>query len=85
MFNKILDFFKPKYLVPAIEHSDAVVDSMMRQGHTWLGKNKYQMRDHFWGFLEYQYGVKQKYSWREGKNYMVFRDHNHYLTFLLKL
>jgi hypothetical protein len=85
MFNTILNFFKPKYLVPVSEHSDAIVDNMMRQGMSWAGTNKYQMQYCFWTYLEYRYGVKQKYKWREGKNYMVFRDHNHYLTFLLKL
>ena len=85
MFNRIIDFFKPKYLVPASEHSDAVVEHMMRQGMSWVGMNRYQMRYCFWSYLEIRYGVKQKYSWRQSKNFMVFRDHNHYLMFLLKL
>lgn len=81
----MFDFLKPKFKVPVDRHSDYIVERMMLRGHTWFGANKYQMRNHFWGFLKDEFGIKQKYSWREKRNYMVFKDENHYLTFLIKL
>ena len=85
MFEKIKAFFKPKFKVPVTTHSDAIVDRMIRQGHTWTGQNKHVMRYCFWAYVEHEFGAKQEYSWRKSLNYMVFNSEQDYLIFLLKL
>lgn len=85
MIKRIINFFKPKFLVPVSKHSDAIVDRMIRQGHTWEGTNKHVMRYCFWAYVEHEFGAKQKYNWRQADNYMVFDSESDYMLFLLKL
>lgn len=81
----MFDFLKPKFKVPVDQHSDAIVDRMIRQGHTWEGANKHVMRYCFWAYVEHEFNAKQKYSWRLRKNFLVFKSEHDYLIFLMKL
>lgn len=85
MIKFLKSLFKPKFKVPVSQHGEYIVDRMIQRGHDWRNKNTYECRDHFWDWLEHEFGVKQQWSWREKRNYMVFRDEQHYMTFLLSL
>lgn len=64
-----------KYKIPVSQHFDQINNALMREGHF----------NNLWEWLDKKYDVGQYYNFKEGRNYLVFRDQKHYLIFLLKL
>ena len=67
-----------KYKVPIHD----IWDSVLHDKAVASQSSKYRG---LWDWLDGEYDVGQYYSNRESRNYLVFHDKNHYLTFLLKL
>lgn len=69
--------FKRKYLVCI----DEVVNCLIEIIRT----DKTGMRMQLYDWIEFKYGVKRKWSWKDQKNYLVFDSEHDYTMFLLKL
>jgi hypothetical protein len=67
--------FKPKYLVPADECINAVIDAMKRDR---------ALSTDLWGWLESK-GVKRVWKNSTMSNYLVFNSEHDYTMFLIKL
>lgn len=68
-----------KYKVPIDDHADQIIDIVANDDY-------YRIRSkHIWAWLDEKHDVGQYFNYNENRNYMVFHDKNHYLTFLLKL
>jgi hypothetical protein len=63
-----------KYKVPADKHFDSIQSALIK---SWSFNP--------WEWLDAEHDVGQYYNWRESRNYLVFHNEKHYLTFLLKL
>jgi hypothetical protein len=71
--------FKRKHLVPMDDCFNAILESIKRD-------DRYQSHSlGLWEWLEEKHGVKQQWSWRENKNYIVFDNESDYVLFLMKL
>mgnify|MGYP003346732462 FL=1 len=68
-----------KYKVPVDRHGSEIIIRMLSDGLVVT------VRQNFWDYLKKEFGIKQYFNWRNCTNYMVFRNEQHYLTFLLKL
>lgn len=66
-----------KYKVPVDTHVDRIKDACLED-------KRYHYLN-FWKWLNEAHDIGQYYNRRECRNYMVFRNEQHYLTFLLKL
>lgn len=66
-----------KYKVPVDKHIDALRDVVLK------GKLYHYLN--FWAWINDTHDVGQYYNWRESRNYLVFHNEQHYITFLLKL
>lgn len=65
-----------KYKVPIDDHYKVILHHLLKnQQGTW----------NLWDWLNTRHDVGQYYNWKEKRNYLVFHNEHHYLTFLLKL
>ena len=66
-----------KYKVPVDAHINSIKDAVLKDtSYHYLN---------FWAWLNETHDVGQYYNFNECRNYMVFHNEKHYLTFLLKL
>jgi endonuclease III len=64
-----------KYKVPVDTHHERIANR--------LDSDNPPIR--YWQWLDQEFDVGQYYNRKEGQNYLVFHNREHYLTFLLKL
>lgn len=76
----IKNLFKRKYRV-AMDDSTRLYEKLTNLYLT----SPHSMAIRFYDWLEKEYGVKRKYSWRDNKNYLIFNSEQEYAWFLMKL
>lgn len=51
----------------------------------FLNDNRYPNVLEFWKYMKQEFNIDPVYSWREGRNYLKFKNEKDYMMFLLKL